>query len=95
MRFYTGQHRFLLRRRPAREDDVRLRPRRRRRDRLVQRNCDELPRRSFTDASPYRDGLVVACRVSCFTWYWLADLCATEKIAFVFGWASGYAGSPC
>ena len=35
---------------------------------------------------PYRDGLVVA--VECiFTWYWLADLCATEGIPFVLGHA--------
>ena len=36
--------------------------------------------------APYRDGLVVA--VECiFTWYWLADLCAQEGIAFVLGHA--------
>jgi transposase len=35
---------------------------------------------------PYRDDLVVA--VECiFTWYWLADLCASEKISFVLGHA--------
>src|SRR5215475_11414673 len=35
---------------------------------------------------PFRDGLVVA--VEClFCWYWLADLCAKEKIAFVLGHA--------
>lgn len=35
---------------------------------------------------PYREGLVVA--VECiFTWYWLADLCAREGIAFVLGHA--------
>ena len=36
--------------------------------------------------APYRDGLVVA--VAClFTWYWLADLCAHEGMAFVLGQA--------
>ena len=36
--------------------------------------------------APFRDGLVVA--VEClFCWYWLADLCAQEKIAFVLGHA--------
>ena len=36
--------------------------------------------------APFRDGLVVA--VEClFCWYWLADLCAAEKIAFVLGHA--------
>ena len=37
---------------------------------------------SFLKAvAPFRDGLVVA--VEClFCWYWLADLCAKEQIAF-------------
>ena len=36
--------------------------------------------------APYRDNLVVA--VECiFTWYWLADVCATEGIPFVLGHA--------
>jgi transposase len=36
--------------------------------------------------APYREGLVVA--VECmFPWYWLADLCAQEGIAFVLGHA--------
>src|SRR6516164_6794916 len=36
--------------------------------------------------APFRDGLVVA--VEClFCWYWLADLCAKEHIAFVLGHA--------
>src|SRR5436309_432261 len=36
--------------------------------------------------APFRDGLVVA--VEClFCWYWLADVCAQEEIAFVLGHA--------
>jgi transposase len=36
--------------------------------------------------APFRDDLVVA--VEClFCWYWLADLCAKEQIAFVLGHA--------
>src|SRR5437762_10475870 len=36
--------------------------------------------------APYRDDLAVA--VECmFTWYWLADLCASEGIRFVLGHA--------
>jgi transposase len=36
--------------------------------------------------APFRDGLIVA--VEClFCWYWLADLCAKEQIAFVLGHA--------
>ena len=44
-------------------------------------------RNAFSRRSrPYRDDLVVA--VECiFTWYWLADLCAREGIAFVLGHA--------
>ncbi len=36
--------------------------------------------------APYRDGLVVG--VECiFCWYWLADVCVREGIAFVLGHA--------
>src|SRR5438477_1428165 len=35
---------------------------------------------------PYRQGLVVGVE-SIFCWYWLADLCQEEKIAFVLGHA--------
>jgi hypothetical protein len=42
---------------------------------------------AFLDAiAPFRDGLVVACECL-FCWYWLADLCHAEKIAFVLGHA--------
>jgi transposase len=42
---------------------------------------------AFLEAiAPFRDGLVVACECL-FCWYWLADLCAQEKIAFVLGHA--------
>lgn len=36
--------------------------------------------------APFRDGLVVACECL-FCWYWLADLCHAENIAFVLGHA--------
>ncbi len=46
--------------------------------------CD--PERFLRTIAPYREDLVVA--VECiFTWYWLADLCARERIAFVLGHA--------
>jgi len=46
--------------------------------------CD--PGRFLRAVAPYRDDLVVA--VECiFSWYWLADLCAREGIAFVLGHA--------
>ena len=35
-------------------------------------------------SAPYREDLVVAVEYI-FTWYWLADLCAKEGIAFVMG----------
>ena len=42
---------------------------------------------AFLDAiAPYRAGLVIACECM-FAWYWLADLCAREQIAFVLGHA--------
>jgi transposase len=36
--------------------------------------------------APFRDGLVVGCECM-FAWYWLADLCAAERIPFVLGHA--------
>ena len=42
---------------------------------------------AFLEAiAPYRNGLVVACECL-FCWYWLADLCHAENIAFVLGHA--------
>src|SRR5262249_35179091 len=41
----------------------------------------------FLDAiALFRDQLVVACECL-FCWYWLADLCQAENIAFVLGHA--------
>src|SRR5262245_57915638 len=53
---------------------------------LVHRNMQAGPAPFLKAIAPYRDNLVVA--VECmFTWYWLADLCAQEGIAFVLGHA--------
>jgi transposase len=42
---------------------------------------------TFLEAvTPFRDGLVVAAECM-FAWYWLADLCAQEKIPFILGHA--------
>ena len=42
---------------------------------------------AFLEAiAPYRDDLVVCCECL-FCWYWLADLCHDENIAFVLGHA--------
>jgi transposase len=53
---------------------------------LLHRNMACEPEKFLRAVAPYRDDLVVA--VECmFTWYWLADLCAREGIAFVLGHA--------
>ena len=53
---------------------------------LLHRNMKAAPEPLLKAIASYRDGLVVA--VECmFTWYWLADLCAQEGIAFVLGHA--------
>jgi len=53
---------------------------------LVHKNLPSNPEAFLAAVAPYRDDLVVA--VECiFTWYWLADLCAAEGIAFVLGHA--------
>jgi Transposase len=53
---------------------------------LLHRNMTAAPAPFLKAIAPYREGLVVA--VECmFTWYWLADLCAQEGIAFVLGHA--------
>jgi transposase len=53
---------------------------------LLHRNFKAEPEAFRQAVAPYRDDLVVA--VECiFTWYWLADLCDAEGIAFVLGHA--------
>jgi len=53
---------------------------------LVHKNLRACPEELLAAIAPYREGLVVA--VECiYTWYWLADLCAREGIAFVLGHA--------
>ena len=53
---------------------------------LLHRNLPCEPSRFLAVIQPYRDELVVG--VECiYTWYWLADLCAKEGIAFVLGHA--------
>jgi transposase len=49
-------------------------------------NGNATPQHLLTALAPYRADVVVA--VECmFTWYWLADLCARERIPFVLGHA--------
>ncbi len=44
------------------------------------------PKRFLALIRPYREGLLVGCECM-FAWYWLADLCEAEAIAFVLGHA--------
>src|SRR5207249_9026717 len=85
MRFYTQQHRFyggvdlhartmylcLL------DDAGQV---------VYDKNLTADPDAFLQAIAPFRDGLVVACECL-FCWYWLADVCAAEKIAFVLGHA--------
>ena len=53
---------------------------------VLHRNMKSDPDSFLKAIAPFRENIVVA--VECiFTWYWLADLCAREKIAFVLGHA--------
>jgi transposase len=85
MRFYNGQHRYycgidLHARRMyicVLDADGQVR---------VHRNGPATPEHFLATIAAYREDLVVA--VECiFTWYWVADLCAQEGIAFVLGHA--------
>ena len=53
---------------------------------LVHRNVPSTPEALLETVAPYRDNLVVAAECM-FTWYWLADVCASEGITFVLGHA--------
>lgn len=53
---------------------------------LVHRNMPAGPEPFLKAIAPYREDLVV-CVECIFTWYWLADLCASEGIPFVLGHA--------
>ncbi len=49
----------------------------------VHKNLPAQPEVFLRTIAPYRDDLVVGM----FTWYWIADLCNREGIAFVLGHA--------
>src|SRR3990172_4778062 len=85
MRFYTKQHKFYcgvdLHAKTMylcildQEGEIKL-----------QRDIKTDPEIFLRTISRYREDIVVG--VECiFTWYWLADLCAREKITFVLGHA--------
>ena len=85
MRFYTGRHeRYCgvdLHARTAylcildSEGEV-----------ILHRNVKSSPEAFLRTIEPHRKGLVVSAECT-FTWYWLADLCEREGIAFVLGHA--------
>jgi hypothetical protein len=53
---------------------------------LLHRNLPCSPDAFLAAMAPFREDLVVA--VECiFSWYWVADLCSKERIAFVLGHA--------
>jgi len=85
MRFYTQQHKFYcgidLHARSMYlcilDQDGNI---------LLHKNIHAQPDPFLKAVEPYREDLVVS--VECmFSWYWLADLCAEHRIAFVLGHA--------
>jgi hypothetical protein len=75
--------RILRRHRPARQEAAPVPPRHQRQGRQGRQ------RRRHPDAflaaiAPFRHDLVVGCECL-FAWYWLADLCQTEKVSLLVG----------
>jgi transposase len=52
------------------------------------RNLPATPEAFLRAVAPFRDGLLVACECM-HCWYWLADCCRDQQIAFVLGHAWG------
>jgi hypothetical protein len=55
-------------------------------DKLLHKEVPSEPAALLEALAPFRADLVIAAECM-FAWYWLADLCAREKIAFVLGHA--------
>jgi transposase len=53
---------------------------------VFEQNLAADPQAFLNAIKPYRKNIVVGCECM-FAWYWLADLCAKEKIPFVLGHA--------
>jgi transposase len=85
MRFYTKQHRFYC--------GIDLHTKKMyvcildgAGEIMVHQNIRTDPEAFLRIIAAYREDIVVA--VECmFTWYWIADLCASERIPFVLGHA--------
>jgi transposase len=85
MRFYTQQHRFYC------GIDLHARSMylcilNQDGETVLHRNMPAAPQPFLAAITPYRERLVVGAECI-FCWYWLADLCARESIAFVLGHA--------
>ena len=53
---------------------------------LTHKNISASPQALLAIIAPYRDDLIIG--VECmFTWYWVADLCRQQNIAFILGHA--------
>ncbi len=53
---------------------------------LIHKNIKATPEALITLIAPYREDLVIG--VECmFAWYWVADLCREQEIAFILGHA--------
>ena len=53
---------------------------------VLHQNMAAKPEAFLEAIAPFREGLVVAAECM-FAWYWLADLCAAQKLPFVLGHA--------
>src|SRR5262245_18209360 len=53
---------------------------------LLHKEVPSNPHALLDALAPFRDNLVIACECM-FAWYWVADLCARERIAFVLAHA--------
>jgi len=53
---------------------------------VLRRNLPCKPGAVLEALAPFRDDLVVGCECI-FCWYWLADLCEDQSIAFALGHA--------
>jgi transposase len=85
MRFYNGQHPFTC------GIDLHARSMHlcildQAGDVVFDRNLPCRPETFLRAIAPFRNGLVVGAECM-FAWYWVADLCAREKIPFVLGHA--------
>ncbi len=85
MRFYTKQHQFYCGI-DLHADAMYVCILAQAGETVLHRNIQTRPKDFLRLIKPYRGSLVVGCECM-FSWYWLADLCADEKIDFVLGHA--------